>query len=200
MQNFSCTKCGSNKLRAEGDHYICEYCDATVFKTASVPRKRLAFIIAALSILLVSAVMLYKLLYSVKSDLREIRTQQTENTQTPYRNQSKPIADPAVASDDNPFSDVILRVKSGYQAQGSENTLNDTLKIYHDLEKNKAFYISLQSDGAYAYGYASGSKSTRVAEAEAMKICESERTERNFTESCIPYAVNDNVSRLLLGW
>jgi len=208
MQNFTCTKCGSNQLRPDGNHFICQYCGATIFKPTSIPKKRLAFIVITLTILLIITVMLYRLLYSVKSDLQEVKTQQRDTTQKSHDStqqrdstqKSHPLANPTQTSTENPFSALILRVKSGYRAKESDNTLNNTLKSYHDHEKNKAFYISLQGDGKYAFGYAYGAKTTQEAEKEALKICEIERIKYNLTESCIPYAVNDNISRLVLEW
>jgi hypothetical protein len=196
IKNFTCSKCGSNKLRPQGDHYVCEYCGASVFKPVTLPKKRLTFIIVALSILLISAFMVYKLLYSVKSDIQQIKQQQTQAPQ----NNTYPKNHTAEETENNPFADLIVKVESGYQANVSGNTLEQAIKHYENLETNKAFYISLQKNGEYAFGYASSAKSTQEAEREALKVCEKEKLKRNLSESCIPYAVNNNVSRLVIGW
>lgn len=196
IKNFTCSKCGSSKLRSQGKHYICEYCGATVFKPTTLPKKRLTFIIVALSILLFSAFMVYKLLYSVKSDLHEMKQQQVQSTQKYLYQQNNNTQN----MEDNPFADLIVKVESGYQAKNSGNTLEKAIKYYENLEMNKAFYISLQKSGEYAFGYAYGAKNTDAAEKEALNICEKEKKKRHLTESCIPYAVNNNVSRLVIGW
>jgi biopolymer transport protein ExbD len=199
MKNFTCTKCGSNKLRPEGEHYICEYCGATIYKPVSMPKKRLIFIMVSLALLLIGAFMAYKLLYSVKSDLQQIKEAQT---QRPYQENHTPKQTHSAAkpSEDNPFADVILKVEGGYSADSKGNSLEKAIKVYQNLEMNKAFYISLDRDGEYAYGYAQAAKTTKIAEEQALDICEKEKEKKNLKESCIPYALNNRISRLLIGW
>ncbi len=201
MQNFNCTKCGSNKLRPEGDHYICDYCGATIFKPIAMPKKRLAFIIVALSLLLVGALMVYNLLYSVKSDIQQMKTQQRQTTSEAYSTQRKQARDTtANPTEENPFADMILKVESSYQAKNSGNKFEKALKAYQDYEKNKAFFVSIESNGENAIGYAYAAKSTQEAEEQARQICEKERIKNSLTEACIPYDINGKVSRLLIGF
>jgi len=200
MQNFTCTKCGSNKLQIEDDHYICDYCGATIFKPTTMPKKRLAFIIVALSLLLIGAVMVYNLLYSVKSDIQEIKTQQTQTTDEVHGTQRKQAKNTTSDStEENPFADMVLKVESSYQDKNSGNRLEKTLEAYQDYEKNKALFISIASNGENAIGYAYAAKSIQEAEQQAQKICEQERIKNSLKESCIPYDINGKVSRLLIG-
>jgi len=198
MKNFTCTKCGSNQLREAGKNYICEYCGATILKPFTLPRKRLLFIVTSLSILLVIAFVGYKLLYSIKTDIQHIKNQAKNTIQTKVPTQQPPT--PTYSSEDNPFADVILKVESGYGSKQKGNSLEDFIKAYQGFEMNKACYISLSKDGEYAFGYTYGAKNTKIAEEKALEFCQKERNERKLAESCIPYAVNNHVSRLLIGW
>lgn len=199
MQNFSCTKCGSNKLRPDGENYRCEYCGATILKPISFPKKRVIFILSALTVLLIVSFMVYKLLYAVKSDLEQLKASQSTAQYHASDTQTQTQQD-VPYQEKNPYSDVILKSEKGYNPQTNANALEQSIKVYQDQETNKAFYISLDKNGGYAFGYAYAAKSIKEAEDQALKLCESEKKKRNLPESCIPYAVNDNVSRLMIGW
>ena len=199
MKNFTCTKCGSNKLREEGENYICEYCGATIIKPFTMPRKRLIFIIASLGILIIIATVGYNLLYSIKTDIQQIK-HTTQSSQTPVATQQNSISKQISASEENPFSDVILKVEGGYSRDNKGNSLEKFIKAYQNFEMNKACYISLNKNGEYAFGYTYGAKSTKIAEEKALEFCQKEKNKRNLSESCIPYAVNNHISNLLIGW
>lgn len=199
MKNFTCTKCGSNKLREEGKNYLCEYCGATIFKPLALPRKRLLFIIASLGILLVIATVGYKLLYSIKTDIQQMKNQ-AQGSQTQIIAQQNTIPTPVYTTEENPFADVILKVEGGYSTNDKGNSLENFIKAYQSFEMNKACYISLNKEGEYAFGYAYAAESTKIAEEQALKICQKEKEKSNLTESCIPYAVNNHLSRLIIGW
>lgn len=203
MKNFTCTKCGSNKLREEGKNYICEYCGATILKPFTLPRKRLIFIIASLGILLLIAIVGYNLLYSIKTDIEQIKYQaQSSQTQVTTQQNTIPKQIPAsiYQSEENPFSDVILKVEGGYSTNNKGNSLEKFIRAYQSFEMNKACYISLNKDGEYAFGYTHGAKSTKIAEEKALEFCQKEKNKRNLSESCIPYAVNNHISRLMIDW
>lgn len=200
MKNFTCTKCGSNKLQEEGKNYICTYCGATILKPFTIPKKRLAFVVASLSILLVGAFITYKLLYSIKTDIQQMKTETQTSHYSPVTTQQNSHTQHLNDDEKNPFADVIMKVEGGYSTKGKENTLEQSIKAYQNYEKNKAFYISLSEDGSYAFGYSYAAKTTKIAEKEALAICQKEKKKRHFTESCIPYAVNNKISRLLIGW
>jgi len=199
MKNFTCTKCGSNKFRPDGENYKCEYCGATAYKPFAMPEKRLVFIVGSLAVLLIGAFMAYKLLYSVKSDLQQIKETQV---QRPYQQAHTPKQANTAAkpSEDNPFADLILKVEGSYNADSKGNRLEKAIKVYQNQEMNKAFYISLDRNGEYAYGYAHAAKSTQIAEEQALDICQKEKQKHNLKESCIPYAVNNHISRLVIDW
>jgi len=199
MKNFTCIKCGSNKLREEGKNYICEYCGATILKSFTLPRKRLIFIIASLGSLLLLAIVGYNLLYSIKSDIQQIK-HQTQSSKTQAVTQQNTIPTSVYHSEENPFSDVILKVEGGYVTNNKGNSLEKIIKAYQGFEMNKACYISLNKDGEYAFGYTYGAKSTKIAEEKALEVCQKEKEKSNLTESCIPYAVNNHISRLVIGW
>ena len=203
MKNFTCTKCGSNKLREEAKNYICEYCGATIIKPFTMPKKRLIFIVTSLGILLLIAIVGYHLLYSIKTDIQQIKHQaKSSQAQVTTQQNSIPKQTPASInySEENPFSDVILKVEGGYSRDNKGNSLEKFIKAYQTFEMNKACYISLNKDGEYAFGYAFGAKSTKIAEEKALEFCQKEKNKRHLSESCIPYAVNNQISRLVIGW
>lgn len=191
MKNFSCKTCGSNNFKKIGNEYICDYCGATLVKTEGYPKKRLFIILLGILILLVSSFMIYQLLNSVKNDIGNLaQTQQkmktpTQETQTTFENE-------------NPFADVILKVEGDFKASKSENTIEKALKFYLLQEMNKAFYISIDSDGNFAYGYAYGAKSIKIAEDKAKQKCFKMRKKTKTKESCIPYAINNQVSSFII--
>ncbi len=194
IKNFTCSKCGSSQLRPQDDHYVCEYCRTVVYKPATVSKNKLTLISIALLVLLISSFMVYKLLYSVKSDIQEIK-QQTQVQQKTLLPEDKTV----LHTEDNPFADLIVKVESGYQEKVSGNALEKAIKHYEGLENNKAFYIALDKNGEYAFGYAYSSKSIDEAESQALNTCEKEKKKRHLSDSCIPYAVNNRISRLIVG-
>lgn len=190
MKNFSCQTCGSNKFKKKDDDYICDYCGATLVKKESYPKKRLVFISVGIAILLVGVFMSYQLLSSVKKDIGSLAKSHEESVVRPTSQVS--------FKDENPFSDVILKVEGDFKASKSTNTLEESLKFYLDQEMNKAFYISLDKDGNFAYGYAYGAKTIKIAEKEALKKCKKMKKNSKTKESCIPYAINNQVSSFVV--
>lgn len=196
MKNFSCQTCGSNNFKKKDDQYICDYCGATLVKKESYPKKRLVFISVSIAILLVGVFMSYQLLSSVKKDIGNLAKSHEESVVRPAPKQTSTPYESF--KDENPFADVILKVEGDFKASKSTNSLEESLKSYLEQEMNKAFCISLDKDGNFAFGYAFGAKTIQTAEKEALKKCKKMKKKSKTKESCILYAINNQVSSFVV--
>jgi len=193
MTELKCSTCGSNDFREEKDKYICNYCGAMQIKPRPYPRKRIVIIIALLLLIALGVVMAYRLLYSVKSDIVQIKKS------TSYAQKSNMVVKPIIVEKkSNPFSDIEQKVESKYGQAKKKSLLEKSLIHYYSQEKNKALYIALDSKGNYVTAISSGASTAQGAEEKALEKCEEKRKENDIKVQCIPYAVNDNISRLLL--
>jgi len=195
MKNLTCTTCGSNRFREEEKHYICEYCGAVKVKSGTAqPTKRNLLITGILIVLLIGGIMGYRLLYSVKSDLTHLTQQQSVPSPSTDRSSISLVQ----LSDQNPYADTILKVEGDFHRHDRGNALEKAIKRYQKLETHKAFYLSLGKSGAYAFGLSHSAKSTRSAEKEALAKCETEKRKHKLSDTCIPYGVDNHISRLLI--
>jgi hypothetical protein len=159
-------------------------------------RKRSALYLSLLSLIVIIGLSVYFRLQKVEQTLETISTQPLTPS-TPQTARSSPSLldeiDPA-----NPFSDLVMQVagKSGHHTPGG--TLDRAIADYVKLERNKAFYLALDQDGRYAFGMSSRAQSIAQAEKHAKKICEQNRRKYGIGSSCIPYALNDAVSRWIV--
>lgn len=198
MKNFTCDTCGSNKFIKKSKSYICDYCGATLIEKKPYPKKRIYLIIALLVLLIVIGFFIYNLLYSIKTDVAKLATSDVQKPQ--YEKPSQAPKDDIFVDETqtNPFSDLILKSEMGFSKNNHENSLESSIKEYHKLEKNKAFYLALDKDGTYAFGRAWSAKTVQKAEAKALKECKKAKKIKNIKDNCIPLAINDKVSRFVI--
>ena len=191
MKNIICKTCGSNQFQKKKNSYICLYCKATLSKDREQKSKRSILIISLLLIVILGIYFTNTLLFSVKEDINILSKKQHKSSVTSQEeiNQFQKI---------NPFSDVILRVEKNSGEKLKQNDLEEALLKYYKEEKNKAFYIALSRQGKYAFGVAHHAKSTAKAESKAKNACEQEKLHKKIQDNCIPYAINDHVSRFLI--
>jgi len=198
MKNFTCDTCGSNNFIKKGKDYLCNYCGATLIEKKPYPKKRIYIIIALLVLLVIIGFFIYKLLYSIKTDVANLAT---SDVQKPYYEKpSQPQKDDIYVDETqtNPFADLILKSESGFSKNNKENSLETSIKEYHKLEKNKAFYLALDRDGTYAFGRAWSAKTIEIAETRALKECNKAKKTKNIKDDCVPLAANDNISRFVI--
>jgi len=178
MKNLTCKTCGSNHFKEEENRYICEDCNASITKTSS---KKITFIITLLLLISFGIFMAYKLLYDEK-----------ESTSHPLNSETKDY------DKSSPFADLILKVETKLGKEIQQNILEEALSEYFKKEKNKAFFVVITRKGEYAFGLSYAAKSTKVAEQEAKDACNKAKKAENIKDDCIPFAINNRVSRLLI--
>ncbi len=201
MENLTCADCGSNDFKETDTAYVCSYCNASILKTAvpsnanSYPKKRLRLISLSLIVIVMMLFMGYRLLYDVKENVEDLIARPVPQYQEmPKEMHQEQSVD---AKEKNPFSDTITKVESAYGNKNNGSNLEKALRFYHDMEKHKAFYLAIRDNGEYVFGYSYGAKDMKTAEKEALKFCEDQRKKMNLQDSCIPYALNNNISRLV---
>ena len=193
MTKLKCPTCGSNDFREEKDKYICKYCGAVQIKPHPYPRKRIAVIIALLLLIAFGMFMAYRLLYSVKNDIVQIKKSTSHNKVAKID-----VKPNTVEKKSNPFSDTVQKVESKYGQGERKSVLEKSLTNYYSQEKNKALYISLDKNGNYVTAISYGASTPQDAEDKALDKCADRRKENGIKSRCIPYAVNDHISRRLL--
>ncbi len=183
MKNLTCITCGSNNFKKNKNNYRCNYCGTSYADETYYSKKRMIFIIFLLSLIIIGGVTGYKLLYSVKKDIKELKKNKKNFINT--------------YEEENPFSDMILKIEENYGKKKEGNTLEKSIRDYHLLEINKAFYLAIEENGKYAFGFFHDAKTIEEAEKKAFNRCKKERIQRNISASCISYAVNNHVSQYL---
>lgn len=196
MIKLKCPTCGSNDFKEEKGKYICRYCGTVQIKPHPFPKKRISLIIALLFLISFGVFMAYKLLHTVKKDIVEIKqnTSHPKTTQIVIKTDTKPIH---IEKESNPFSDVIQKVESRY-GQAAPSNLEKSIEYYFSQEKNKAFYIAIDEDGNYVTAISYAAPTAQDAENKASEQCEKKRKENGIKNKCIPYALNNHISRYLL--
>jgi len=193
MKNIICKTCGSNQFRETKNAYICSYCKATLAKDTEKKSKRSVLIISLLLIAIFGIYLTNKLLFSVKEDIHILSKKQNHSPVVTI-----PKEEVNQFQKTNPFADVIVKVEKGSGEKLQQSELEEALLKYYQEEKNKAFYIALSRKGAYAFGVAHQAQSTTEAEKQAKAACEKVRLHKKIQDTCIPYAINDHVSKFLI--
>lgn len=201
MKNLICKTCGSNKFREEKEKYICEYCGAIFVKPKQEPKRKL-FPIAAFALLVIAGGILgYKLIYSVKKDISQMKQSVKEDLGEIKQNTSSSGKAPPATysySENNPFADTLMKVEKKYGKRVKGNELEEALLRFHKEEMNKAMYVALDRDGSYALGFAYAAKNTSEAEKEARLACQKMKKEKKLKDTCIPFAINNKISHTFL--
>jgi len=94
----------------------------------------------------------------------------------------------------NISSKINQTIKEKIEKELGHFPLEEALNKYHKEATEKAFFISLNKDGKYSYGFAVGRGSIKEATQQAFSICEKERAKLNLDEICIPYIINEKIS------
>jgi len=200
MKNLICQTCGSNQFKEEKNIYICEYCGAIIPKV-KYSTKKIVFIIVLLIIIIIGIFIGYKLLYSVKQDIVIIKDTVKSNIKDDLKNYVIKESENNLEisyKEKTPYDDVILRVETQYGNRNGNSILENSLLEYQKARTNKAYYLALDAEGNYAYGFASGASSISLAEEKAEKLCVKEQKRRKVNAECIPYATNNSISRLII--
>ncbi len=193
MKNLTCQTCGSNHFKENKNTYQCLYCDTIITKSPSRNSKRTILIITLLFIIIAGLSITNKLLFSVKDDIKVLTKHQKEkSTAALISNETKQY------QEKNPFADLILKIENNSGEQLRQSNLEKALSRYYKKEKNKAFYIALTTKGQYAFGISYSASSTQKAEKSAKKACINAKKEKNIQDKCIPYAVNNHISKFLI--
>lgn len=214
MTKLKCPTCGSNNFREEENKYICQYCGTTQIKPHPFPKKRITLMISLLLLIFMGIIVAYRLLYTVKEDIVEIK----QNTSYPKTNIKEDTVEikhntphPKVTEiviktgtspihiekETNPFSNVIQKVESRY-GHATPSNLEKSIEYYFNQEKNKAFYIAIDENGDYVTAISYAAPTAQDAENKALEQCEKKRKENGIKSRCIPYALNDHISRYML--
>jgi len=143
-------------------------------------------IIALLVVLLLGVFAIYKTLYAVNKKLAIL----DEAGVTKIHDKQ--------AAKDNPYKDVEDAIHKKVKDHLSYSRLEQMLTAYHDMPTHKAFFISLDRDGRYAYGFAHTAPSTKDASKSAFYYCEEGRKKRKLTTICTPYLIDEHVAENLV--
>jgi DNA-directed RNA polymerase subunit RPC12/RpoP len=193
METLKCNTCGSNRLKKEKDHYLCEYCGATLIPPKKDGGKRITLILLIVTLLTFGVFIGYRTLYHVQESVDTIK-----NSITVQKNQTT-LPNPIPLDDTpNPYADTFKKVEATYGEIKHTDSLYSKLKSYHKKATHKAFYLALSKNGKYAIGIASGESSSQKAEEKASSLCEAEKKKYPTLDAdCIPYAIDDHISPTL---
>ncbi len=198
MMKLTCPNCGSNDFEETGEYYRCNHCGTVQIKPRPFPKKRIALIITLLLAITLGIIMAYKLLYSVKKDIVDIK-QHTPPATSTQPVIIKPVIKPVqIEPHASPFADIVQKVESRYGQQTRFSTLEKALNHYYAQEKHKALYIAIDKDGRYVTAISYAAATPRSAEDTARERCEKKRKAHTLKSTCIPYALDDHISRQLL--
>lgn len=194
MIKLTCKTCGSNDFKEEKNAYSCKYCNTTLVKPFFYPKKDLKLILSVLILVSIGVFMGYSLLHDVQNDIQQLTQIQIRDKHV----SQKPRQQNIDYNEANPFEDIILRVEGKFGNKNTSKGLEKALSYYQEREMNKAFYLALDKKGNYAFGFSHGAKTTKVAAEEALYHCNKGRESGDVNDSCIPYAVNNYISRLII--
>ena len=180
MNTLICKNCGSSSFIKAKENYLCNHCGSTIVAKVHYPKKRIKFIIGLLIILVIVILMVYKTVVGVDQKLENL-------------NQIKPKDNTALEKNEN-LRELGIKIREKITKELGHFPLEKALLAYSQEASAKAFFISLNEDGKYAYGYIGGRGSVQAASKSAFVICEKERKKRNLTQLCIPYLVNTHMS------
>jgi ribosomal protein L37E len=190
MNTLACKNCGSTQFRKENEKYICQHCGTTLVpKLKGFSNKRKKVITGLLVLLLIGLFLIYNVLYRVDKNIKDIKNKapQVFNVEI----QDSP------SEEGTPFEELNALIKKKLQKELVAFPIEDILKKYNMQPTEKAFFISLNKKGKYAYGYMGGMGTIEEATKKAFEICEKERKLRKLDEVCMPYIINMHVSSML---
>jgi len=176
MDTLTCKNCGSSEFNKIQDTYICKHCGTLIVPKVTFSKTRIKLILALLVFLSIFSIFIYRVLYSVDKKMNQLNVSsgETKNTST--------------------ISKIDQTIKEKIENELGHFPLEEALNKYYSKAHEKAFFISLNKDGKYAYGFAAGLGSIKEATQQAFSICEKERAKLNLDEICIPYIINENIS------
>jgi len=192
MHTLSCENCGSVKFHKEKNTYICQHCGTRLIpKVVGLSNNRKKVLTTLLVLLLIGVSLIYKLLYSVDKNIKDI-----QNNSQPRQVFNVEIKDSSNEGE-TPFLSLNAKIKEKLQQDIGSFPIEEVLKKYNAEAREKAFFISLNKKGQYAYGYRGGLGSVQEATKKAFSLCEKERKARKLKEVCIPYIINMHISEIL---
>ena len=192
MNTLSCENCGSVEFHKKNNTYICEHCGTMLVpKFTGLSNGKKKALMLLLMLVLVGIFLIYKLLYSVDKNIKKI-----QNINQPMQVSNVEIKD-LNKGGKTPFSALNTVIRNKLQAESDFFPIEKILRKYNKEPREKAFFISLNEKGQYAYGYSGGQGSIQEATKQAFSICEKERKIRQLKEVCIPYIINMHVSATL---
>ena len=178
MQTLICKNCGSTSFTEISDGYVCQHCGTKIVKKIRYSQqKRLKLIIGILVLLLVVGIMIYIGVVGVSKKIDKI-------TSVEHKNIDK----------SNHLQDIDQKIKRQIAKKINLHPLEKILDVYNNGSPEKAFYISLDQDGKYAYGYSLNNGTIKEANKKAFKKCEKERKKKSLKDICFPYLINDRMS------
>lgn len=188
METLTCKNCGGAAFEKKGEEYICQHCGSIIVPKVRMPHRRLMMIMALLVVVIGGIFALYRTLYSVKKDIEALsnETHLSENAV------QKHASDTETA--DDPYREIEASLRKRVTKSLHYSPLEKVMRAYHRMPNHKAFFIALNRDGVYAYGYAEGQGTVKDAATSAFESCEKERKKRQMNEMCIPYLVDDHVA------
>ena len=193
METLTCKNCGGAAFEREGEAYICQHCGSTTVPKVRMPRKRLMMIIALLVVVIAGIFVLYRTLYSVKKDIEALSTEARASNHSLKQDAEEIRASDGDTADD-PYRAMEASLHKKVKNSLHYSPLEKVMSAYRRMPNHKAFFIALNRDGAYAYGYARGQGTVKEAATTAFESCEKERKERQMKTMCIPYLVDDHVA------
>ena len=180
MDTLVCKNCGSSSFIKTKDNYLCEHCGSTIVSKTRYPKKRIMLIIGLLLVVAIVALMVYRTVVDVDQKLENLSHKKPKNN---------------VGLEDNKnLRELGIKIREKITRELGHFPLEDALQAYAKEASSKAFFISLNKDGKYAYGYIGGRGNIQDASKRAFAVCEKERKKRNLTQLCVPYLVNNHMS------
>ena len=181
MNTLTCKNCGSSEFNKIKEIYTCQHCGTSIVPKVHFSKTRIKLILILLVFLSIISIFIYKMLYTVDEKMNQLNT----NTQ---------MVSSDVSRGASTISKINQTIKAKIEKELGHFPLEDALNKYHNEATKKAFFISLNKDGKYSYGFTTAQGSTKEATQKAFSICEKERLMRNLDEICIPYIINEKIS------
>jgi len=180
MNTLICKNCGSSSFTKRKEKYQCNYCGSILIQQTFYSSKRIQLIVMVVVVLTILSILIYKSLISVEKKIDTIGKTKEKHTVV----QQHPIK-PNISPQYKP------------NKQFATFPLADILQKYHAQPLYKAFFISLDKEGNYVYGYSIGKGTTKEANKDAFTLCEKKRKEKHLTQICIPYLINNTIASSL---
>ena len=183
MSTLTCQNCGGSSFEKVDDHYVCRHCKSITRPPETMPHTKLTWILILSLVLVAGLFLLYRTLHSIQDDLSHIATAAPSQASLPNTTRS---SEKNVTVE----SDFAALVRSRLGSYPIRNIID---VYFHSAKLHKAFYMAIDPDKRYAYGYAFDKSSSKQAQTIARRYCEVHRAKMKLRYRCEAYLIDNTL-------